>query len=434
MIGKLTMKRTAICLAVSALSISPLALAGSSVQETPVSVSAITAAQLENASVDDLKKIILALSQRMDSMETQTTEIRGIATAKSSSASWAERIKWHGDFRYRYESIDNDRTDNDRNRNRIRARIGVTAQVTDDVKAGIALVSGSDDPVSGNQTLGGGGTSKGINLDMAYIDWAFAENLNLVAGKTKNPFYKVGKNSMIWDGDYRPEGAHVTYDNGAIWATAAYHFLESDNKGGGSKGQDAEEMYGAQLGFRGKISDNVKFKVGASYFHIPVEGSKPIFDFDEGMGETNHFGNSVAGDAYLYDYETMELFAELNTKIAGIKTTLFADYVKNGESDADEDTGFSAGFKLGKAKNKGDWQFGYTYQDLEADAVFAAFADSDFGGGGTDVKGHKFNTAYAFSKNTSLSITYFDNEYGDHTRSEELDFDRLQVDIKTKFK
>ena len=57
MIGKLTMKRTAICLAVSALSISPLALAGSSVQETPVSVSAITAAQLENASVDDLKKI-----------------------------------------------------------------------------------------------------------------------------------------------------------------------------------------------------------------------------------------------------------------------------------------------------------------------------------------------------------------------------------------
>jgi len=418
------MKRTAICLAVSALSISPLALAGSSVQETPVSVSAITAAQLENASVDDLKKIILALSQRMDSMETQTTEIRGIATAKSSSASWAERIKWHGDFRYRYETIDNDRSDEDRNRNRIRARIGVTAQVTDDVKAGVALVSGSDDPVSGNQTLGGGGSSKGINLDMAYIDWAFAENLNLVAGKTKNPFYKVGKNSMIWDGDYRPEGAHVTYDNGTIWATAAYHFLESDNKGGE---QDAEEMYGAQIGYKGAIADNMKVKVGASYFFIPVEGSESFVDGD-------FFGNSSVGGMHAFDYETMEVFAELNTKIAGVKTTLFADYVKNGESDADEDTGFSAGFKLGKAKNKGDWQFGYTYQDLEADAVFAAFTDSDFGGGGTDVKGHKFNTAYAFSKNTSLSITYFDNEYGDHTRSEELDFDRLQVDIKTKFK
>lgn len=415
------MKRTAICLAVSALSISPLALAGN-MQDTPVSVSTISASQLENASVDDLKKIILALSNRVDSMETQTTELRGIATAKPAS-SWADKVTWNGDFRYRYESIDNDRTDEDRNRNRVRARIGMTAQVTDDVQAGVALASGSDDPVSSNQTLGGGGTSKGINLDMAYIDWKFAENLHLVAGKTKNPFYAVGKNGLVWDGDYRPEGAHVSFDNGAFWAIAGYHFLESDNKGGT---QDVEEMMGAQIGYNGKMSDNVEFKVGASYFYVPVEGSDFFYD-----GES--FGNSELGSTgtYEFDYETVELFAELSTKVAGIKTTFFGDYVKN--NDADEDTGFSLGMKLGSAKNKGDWQFGYTYEDLEADAVFATFTDSDFGGGGTDVKGHKFNAAYAFSKNTSLSVTYFDNEYGDFTRAEELDFDRLQVDVKTKF-
>ena len=419
------MKRTAICLAVSALTLSPVTFAGS-MQDTPVAVSAITADQLDNASVDDLKKIILALSNRVDNMETQTTEIRGIATAKSG-ADWAEKIKWSGDFRYRYESIDNDRTDEDRNRNRVRARIGMTAQVTDDVKAGIALASGGDDPVSSNQSLGGGSSTKGINLDMAFIDWKFAENLHLVAGKTKNPFYKVGKNSLVWDGDYRPEGAHISFDNGTFWAIAGYHFLESDNKGGS---QDTEEMIGTQIGYKGQLADNMKFKVGASYFYIPVEGSEPIIDFDS--GDSNNFGNSVMGDVYEFDYETVELFAELNTKVAGIKTTFFADYVKN--NDADEDTGFALGMKLGSAKNKGDWQFGYTYEDLEADAVFAAFTDSDFGGGGTDVKGHKLNAAYAFSKNTALSVTYFDNEYGEKTRSEELDFNRLQVDIKTKFK
>ena len=419
------MKRTAICLAVSALTLSPVIFAGS-MQDTPVAVSAITADQLDNASVDDLKKIILALSNRVDNMETQTTEIRGIATAKSG-ADWAEKIKWSGDFRYRYESIDNDRTDEDRNRNRVRARIGMTAQVTDDVKAGIALASGGDDPVSSNQSLGGGSSTKGINLDMAFIDWKFAENLHLVAGKTKNPFYKVGKNSLVWDGDYRPEGAHISFDNGTFWAIAGYHFLESDNKGGS---QDTEEMIGTQIGYKGQLADNMKFKVGASYFYIPVEGSEPIIDFDS--GDSNNFGNSVMGDVYEFDYETVELFAELNTKVAGIKTTFFADYVKN--NDADEDTGFALGMKLGSAKNKGDWQFGYTYEDLEADAVFAAFTDSDFGGGGTDVKGHKLNAAYAFSKNTALSVTYFDNEYGEQTRSEELDYNRLQVDIKTKFK
>ena len=415
------MKRTAICLAVSVLTLSPVTFAAGSMQDTPVPVAGFTADQLENANVDDLKKIILALSHRVDNMETQTTEIRGIATAKSS-ASWAERIQWHGDARYRFETIDNDRTDEDRNRNRVRARIGMTAQVSDDVKAGIALASGGDDPVSSNQTLGGGGSSKGINLDMAFIDWTFAENLHLVAGKTKNPFYKVGKNGLVWDGDYRPEGAHVSYDNGTFWAIAGYHFLESDNKGGD---KDAEEMFGTQVGYKGAIADNMKVKVGASFFYIPVEGSESFVDGD-------FFGNSSVGGMHEFDYETVELFAELNTKIAGIKTTFFADYVKN--SDADEDTGFALGLKLGKAKNKGDWQFGYTYEDLEADAVFAAFTDSDFGGGGTDVKGHKFNAAYAFSKNTSLSFTYFDNEYGEHTRSKELDFDRLQVDIKTKFK
>lgn len=414
------MKRTAICLAISALTLSPVTFAGS-MQDTPVAVSAITADQLDNASVDDLKKIILALSNRVDNMETETTEIRGIATTKSG-AEWAEKIKWNGDFRYRFESIDNDRTDEDRNRNRLRARIGMTAQVTDDVKAGVALASGSDDPVSSNQSLGGGGTSKGINLDMAFIDWKFAENLHLVAGKTKNPYYTVGKNGLVWDGDYRPEGAHVSFDNGTFWAIAGYHFLESDNKGGTN---DVEEMMGAQVGYNGKISD-AKFKVGASYFYVPVEGSAFFYDSDS-------FGNSELGSTgtYEFDYETVELFAELNTKLAGIKTTFFADYVKN--NDADEDTGFALGMKLGSAKNKGDWQFGYTYEDLEADAVFATFTDSDFGGGGTDVKGHKLNAAYAFSKNTSLSITYFDNEYGEFTRSEELDFDRLQVDVKTKF-
>ena len=413
------MKRTAIFLAVSALTVSPLTLAGS-MQDTPVSVSTISTEQLENASVQDLKKIILALSSRVDSMETQTTQLRSIATAKPT-ATWEDKIQWHGDFRYRFENIDNDRTDEDRNRNRLRARIGMTAQVADDIKAGVALASGSDDPVSSNQTLGGGGSSKGINLDMAYIDWTFAENLHLIAGKTKNPFYKVGKNGLIWDGDYRPEGAHISYDNGTIWAVAGYHFLESDNKGGT---KDAEEMMGLQVGYKGALADNMKVKVGASYFYIPVEGSTSFVDGD-------FFGNSDVGGVHEFDYEVVELFAELNTKIAGIKTTFFADYVKN--SDADEDTGFSLGVKVGKAKNKGDWQFGYTYEDLEADAVYAAFADSDFGGGGTDVKGHKLNVAYAFSKNTSLSVTYFDNEYGDFTRTEELDFNRLQVDVKTKF-
>jgi len=403
------MKRTALYLAVAALSTSPTVFADT-----------------DQATLNELRGQIAALTERLNQLEVKTESTATAVATKPDS--WADKIVWNGDFRYRYETVDDERKDDDRRRNRVRARIGLTAQVSDDVKAGVALATGEDDPVSSNQTLGSASTSKGIQLDMAWIDWNFSENLHLVGGKTKNPYYKAAKNGLLWDGDYRPEGAHVAFDNGTVWATAGYHFLNSDN--GSNADKDTEEMMGLQLGYNGKISDKTKSKVGSSYFYIPVAGSTNAGQI---IGdEDNGFGNSLDGSGnYAFDYKLLEIFAEFNTILAGIPTTLFTDYVKN--NDADEDTGYATGVKFGKVKDKGDWQIGYTYQDLEADAVFAVFTDSDFGGGGTDVKGHILKAAYGISKNTSIGLTYLSNEYGDYTRGEEFDFDRLQVDLKTKF-
>ena len=84
-----------------------------------------------------------------------------------------------------------------------------------------------------------------------------------MAGKTKNPFYTPGGSGLVWDSDYRPEGGHLSYDNGSIWAIAAYHFLNSYD---GSKGtDDIEEMFGAQLGYNATVSDKTSLKVGTSY-------------------------------------------------------------------------------------------------------------------------------------------------------------------------
>ena len=192
-------------------------------------------------------------------------------------------------------------------------------------------------------------------------------------------------------------------------------------------------MFGGQVGYNGTINDNTTFIVGAGYYYIPVEGSLNANQMIDSDNSKNGFGNSLVGDMYAMDYKVAEVFAEVNTKLAGVPATFFADFVQNTESDADEDTGYAVGFKLGKAKGRGDIEFGYMYEDLEADAVYAAFTDSDFGGGGTDVKGHKLSAAIGLSKNTKLGITYFDNEYGDFTRGEEFDYDRVQVDLATKF-
>jgi len=405
------MNRTSLCVALTALTFSSFSVAGG-----------------HGDSIAELKAQISALSKRLDSMDKYTTTM----SKPKNRSLWEDKIKWNGDFRYRYEQIDNqEKTDqigkDDRNRTRIRARFGLTAQVAEDVKAGIALATGSrgGDPISSNETLTGGNADKGIALDQAYISWAFADNTALIAGKTKVHYFKPGKNSMIYDGDLRPEGAHLKYDNKKLFATAGYNFMSSDD--GSSGNGDIIETYGAQAGYRFKLGEDINATVGLGYYSIPLEGSS--FQVDS----SKSFGNTEDGSTnkYLYNYEISQVFAEVKTKISGVKTTFYGDFVNN--ADGKEDTGYVLGIKAGKVKNKGDFGLSYAYQDLEADAVMGAHTDSDFGGGGADTRGSKISAALGLSKNTKLQATYFDTEYGGANNTTEYDYNRIQIDLKTKF-
>lgn len=48
-----------------------------------------------------------------------------------------------------------------------------------------------------------------------------------------------------------------------------------------------------------------------------------------------------------------------------------------------EDFGYALGVRLGAGEPGRPWRVGYTYQDLESDAVLGLFSDKDFAGGGT---------------------------------------------------
>lgn len=328
-----------------------------------------------------------------------------------------DKIKFKGDFRLRHEKIDDVTKAETRDRSRIRARIQATAKVTDDWSVGIGLASGGDDPVSTNQSLGKGGSSKDIVLDMAYFDWSGLDNTRVLGGKVKTPFYKPAKHGLIWDGDYRPEGLAVKYANDNVFANAGFMYLESDNKAGS---QDDESFWGVQLGYKQAIG-NSKLVGGVSYYNLGVAGSKPFFDDDP-------FGNTLIGDVYKYDYQELELFGEWSFTALDQPVSVFIDWVKN--QDADEnDTAYAIGATIGKAKKPGTWKATYIYQDIEADAVFGLTTDSDFGGGGTNSSGHLFKAGYAISDNTSFGLAYFSNERGDS----QTDYDRLQLDLKLKF-
>ena len=142
--------------------------------------------------VEENQRDLEALEERVDAM------------------SWAERLSWKGDFRYRYENIDQEGRDG-RNRSRIRARTSLIGQVSDTVEVGVGLATGGDDPVSSNQTIGGGGSSKDVKLDLAYFNWSGLENTNITGGKFSNFLIRPSKQGLMWDGDWRPErGSKVT--------------------------------------------------------------------------------------------------------------------------------------------------------------------------------------------------------------------------------
>lgn len=395
---------------------------------TAASASAVAA--VSDATVQRLVEQVAALTARVQQLEDADRALREenealkkqsatVPTKPANSAlAWAENTQLSGDIRYRYENIDDAAKTNHRNRSRVRARIEAQAQVNDDWRVGFGLASGSADPVSSNQTLGDGGSSKGVNIDLAYFDWTGIDDVHVLGGKFKNPFYKPAKHSLVWDGDYRPEGLALKYDNGAVFANAAFLYLESDDKAGS---QDAESYWGSQLGWRTAIDESTQLLLGISYYDIGVAGSKPFFTNDD-------FGNTLAGGVYAHDYRELEVFAELAFSLFELPANVFADWVENQDADNNEH-GWASGLKIGKAKNPGTAEFAYIYQDLEADAVFGLTTDSDFGGGGTNVKGHLIKAAYALDKNVSLKLSYFMNEKGDA----ETDYDRLQMDLILKY-
>jgi hypothetical protein len=372
-------------------------------------------AQLEAASS--------ATTGRIDGLE-QTTVATAAAVSEveqsAGAASWTDRISWKGDFRYRYENIDQQGS-NTRNRQRVRARPALTAQLNDTMKVGFGLATGSSDPVSSNQTLGGGGSSKGVVLDLAYFDWSGLDGWNLVGGKFKNPLEKPGGHNMLWDGDWRPEGFHARYSSGPFFGNVLMGWLESDSSSG------SEGTFGGQAGYKLSVGEGMTLKAGLGYYHIDTAGRLPFFDPDDS------FGNSLAPDGtYLFDFRNVELFADLSMTLGDQPATVFANVVKN--TDADQfDTGWAIGFNYGKASAPGTWELGWAYQELEADATLGLVADSDFGGGGTDNKGHVFSGAYALSKATTFKVTYFLNEIGGNLGAQELDYDRLQVDLAFKY-
>jgi hypothetical protein len=353
---------------------------------------------------------------------------------------WVKSIKPFGDFRYRYESLDNtgDTVGNKRRRNRIRARLGFKAKLNEEWDTIFRIASGSSEsPTSTNQTIDDAFESKQIWLDLAYADWHPERftGLNVFMGKMKNPFYRVGKNQLIWDSDVNPEGIAAKYSWNLSDTTTATLV------GGGfwldERSTDADAGYfGIQGMLKRKFDNGSHLLGGLSYYDIGNIDSKAI-------GGVSLQGNTqaVAGSdpaTYRYDFDIVEGFTEYGWKCNGMPVAVFGNYLENTAAPSGRNTAYSIGAQLNKAKKPGSWQLKASYREVESDAVFGGLSDSDFIDGGTGGRGYVLGFKYQLAKNIQAGLTYFINERDRRTSdasggSGSQNFNRLQADLIFKF-
>lgn len=337
----------------------------------------------------------------------------------AGESNWADGIKLKGDFRLRYESIDEEFEAN-RNRMRYRARLGLAADVQDNVKIVVQIATGGDNPVSTNQTFDDGFSTKDIGLDLAYVDWKVNDVLTINAGKMKNPLFRAGGAQLIWDGDLNPEGFAATFNSGMFFGTAAGFSAEERSAAADSL------VYALQGGIKMRVGDKGKLTAGVGYFaYTDTVGNLPFYD-----GSAK--GNSVdLNGNYLFEYKNSEVFAQFDSALSDWAFRVFAQYTQNLEV-SNQNTAYALGAKLGSAKGKGDLEFTVIFQDIEADAVIGTFNDSDFGGGSTDSEGFVLKTKYGLSKTIFLGGTFFMNDI-DRIQGTEHDYRRVQIDLEFKF-
>jgi len=158
---------------------------------------------------------------------------------------------------------------------RARARIGVLADVSDSVKAGVRLATGNDNsPVSTNQTLGGGLAKKDVWLDQAWLSYQPFEWMKLTGGRFGNPFVST---DTLFSHDLNFDGIAAQFEkmlpNKDITMFGSLGFIpleySKDNAPSNSQDKMSSEskwLLGAQVGAAWKVNEENRLRGALAYY------------------------------------------------------------------------------------------------------------------------------------------------------------------------
>ncbi|WP_375314054.1 putative porin [Bradyrhizobium sp. A5] len=424
---------------------------------------------------------------------------------------WAQRIKFYGDIRARYEGdhfppgsigylenfnaintgspfdtndISNAyfpptyNTTQDRNRFRFRARLGADVDLTEGFTAGLRIATGeSSSPISTNQTFGGNGgnfSKYSLWLDRAFIKYQPVQDFIGSVGRFDNPFWSP--TDLVWYKDLGFDGFAIQakqeiaegftpfFVGGAfpIFNTDLNASLNTVDIAGPTKMPSRDKwLFGAQAGFGARLDPETNLTLAFAYYDFTnvkgrlssecaVINANDICDTDllrpsfAQKGNTYMalrnitFVSSTTPQFQYYglasDFRPVVASAQLDlTQFNPIHIILDAEYVWNtafnrsavaavavwpnnfaSTTDGSQgpynggNQGWMARMTVGnkEIKHLWDWNAHVGYKYLESDAMVDAFVDSDFGLGGTNLKGYFIGGNVGLGENIWASVRW----------------------------
>ena len=350
-----------------------------------------------------------AFKEQISAIEEKAEEAVAVVETRAETLGRADKIKLSGDLRTRYQYQDeDDRVE--RSRGRLRYRLGVIAKPLEGLEVGAGLASGGGNQRSTNQSFDRSFSGKGINLDYAYMQYAFDNGITAAAGKLKFKKYLWTPTDVMWDPDINPEGFSANYssvnDSGGFFANAGVWVLEEN-----SGASDDPYMGYGQAGQQWSAGDWFGTLAGAVYV----------------FSDINELGDLTASEGTNTDtnLSSFNLAGAVGTKIGGGKARLIGEYINNFDTNTSADIAWALGAKYSWNK----WKMKYIYADVEANSVPDFLPDSDRFDGLTGVRGHELEIKYALMKHVSFGVDFYHVE----DIATDIAQDLVQVDMNVKF-
>lgn len=390
----------------------------------------------------EIREDVAKEQAKIEKYQTEDTQ----DTLKKTLSSMLAKAKWSGDLRIRHET-QRRQPAVDRNRERFRLRFGFVTKPMDQLEIGVRLATGaSGDPTSTNQSFASTFDKKAIFVDQAYGKYTPWEWVSVIGGKMENPYVTIPE-GIVWDSDVTPEGLAVQLKSPKpIPVLDEFLSVKPFVNVGGFVISELSNDHGdpGVAGYQGGLDialpwEGWNFQPTVTYYNfMGIAGINTANITASPAGNTTV--TQGAATKFAADYNLMSWAGKLSIpSVLGQPVALVGDYTYNednrvsdpDDTNIDDDGAYTAGIEVGKVTEKfGSWKAFYFRKRIETDATFGALTDSDFGGGGTNHKGHILGIQFGLNKYASLGIKYIRTDEIERTQNR---FDTFQADLQMKF-